>query len=128
MSVTVQREQFDIGQETNALVTGRPEIGGVASFTGYVRDFSAESGVVAMTLEHYPGMTERMLEAIEAGEAAVTAQAMRPTSERITEDVLEGPLGFGMFDTDESGAGGDDADAPGPIAALVDEADDAEEE
>ncbi len=66
MSVTVQREQFDIGQETNALVTGRPEIGGVASFTGYVRDFSAESGVVAMTLEHYPGMTERMLEAIEA--------------------------------------------------------------
>jgi molybdopterin synthase catalytic subunit len=66
MSVRVQAETFDTGAEIDALVAGRSSIGGVASFIGYVRDFSEESGVVALTLEHYPGMTERMLEKIEA--------------------------------------------------------------
>ena len=66
MAVRVQAERFDTGAEIDALVAGNGAIGGVASFTGYVRDFSTESGVVAMTLEHYPGMTERMLEGIEA--------------------------------------------------------------
>jgi len=65
MAVRVQAERFDIGAEIETLVAGNAAIGGVASFTGYVRDFSTESGVVAMTLEHYPGMTERMLEQIE---------------------------------------------------------------
>ena len=65
MAVRVQSERFDTGAEIEALVAGNSAIGGVASFTGYVRDFSTESGVVAMTLEHYPGMTERMLETIE---------------------------------------------------------------
>jgi molybdopterin synthase catalytic subunit len=66
MVVRVQSECFDMGSEIDAMVAGNTAIGGVASFTGYVRDFSTESGVVAMTLEHYPGMTERMLEQIEA--------------------------------------------------------------
>jgi len=66
MAVRVQPDRFDTGAEIEALVGGNTAIGGVASFTGYVRDFSTESGVVAMTLEHYPGMTERMLEQIEA--------------------------------------------------------------
>ena len=38
------------GAEIEALVQGKPQVGGVASFTGYVRDFSEASGVVAMTL------------------------------------------------------------------------------
>lgn len=66
MAVRVQAERFDLGAEVDALIAGNAAIGGVATFTGYVRDFSTESGVVAVTLEHYPGMTERMLEQIEA--------------------------------------------------------------
>ena len=65
MTVRVQAERFDTGAEIDTLAAGNTAIGGVASFTGYVRDFSTESGVTAMTLEHYPGMTERMLEQIE---------------------------------------------------------------
>ena len=65
MSVRVQEEVFDIGEAIASVVAGRTDIGGVATFAGYVRDFSTESGVTAMTLEHYPGMTERMLEQIE---------------------------------------------------------------
>ncbi|HKK29821.1 MAG TPA: molybdenum cofactor biosynthesis protein MoaE [Alphaproteobacteria bacterium] len=66
MAVKVQTQRFDTGAEIEALVADRRHIGAVTSFTGYVRDFSSESGVIAMTLEHYPGMTERMLEKIEA--------------------------------------------------------------
>ena len=64
MTVRVQAGRFDTGAEIEALVRGKPQVGGVASFTGYVRDFSEASGVVAMTLEHYPGMTERQLQRI----------------------------------------------------------------
>jgi molybdopterin synthase catalytic subunit len=66
MAVRVQAETFHIGAEIDAIVAGRGDIGGVATFIGYVRDFSTESGVTALTLEYYPGMTERMLEKIEA--------------------------------------------------------------
>jgi molybdopterin synthase catalytic subunit len=65
MSVRVQREDFDIGVELDALTRGATGIGGVASFVGLVRDMADGSDVSAMTLEHYPGMTERQLEAIE---------------------------------------------------------------
>jgi len=66
MSVSVQREDFDVGLEYARFVAGRTDVGGVALFVGQVR---AESGqVAAMTLEHYPGMTERQIDAI-AGEA-----------------------------------------------------------
>lgn len=70
MSVSVQHEAFDVGREIAALTAGAHGIGAVASFIGLVRDMheGAESvaNVSAMTLEHYPGMTERALEEIVA--------------------------------------------------------------
>jgi len=69
--IRVQREDFDIGAELDALTQGRSDIGGLAMFAGLVRDFvgkdKAGGGEVsAMTLEHYPGMTEKRLAEIEA--------------------------------------------------------------
>lgn len=67
MSVSVQEADFDVGAETQALSAGRLEVGAVATFVGLVRadKLSGEgSEVSAMTLEHYPGMTEKSLEAI----------------------------------------------------------------
>lgn len=66
MSVRVQREDFDLGAEVAALRAGNPAVGAVASFIGTVRDVSEGSAVSAMELEHYPGMTEKALEKIEA--------------------------------------------------------------
>jgi len=53
MRISVQKEDFDLGVEVKA-ISHNPKIGAVASFVGMVRD-------VAMTLEHYPGMTERAI-------------------------------------------------------------------
>jgi molybdopterin synthase catalytic subunit len=64
--IRVQREDFDIGAEIAALTEGRHAIGGVASFVGLVRDIAGGAAVGAMTLEHYPGMTEKKLVEIEA--------------------------------------------------------------
>jgi molybdopterin synthase catalytic subunit len=64
--IRVQAEDFDTGAELEALTRGRRQVGGVASFVGLVRDISDGDGVSAMTLQHYPGMTERQLEKIEA--------------------------------------------------------------
>lgn len=63
MSVSVQTDDFDVGAETAQLTAGRSDCGALASFVGIVR--GASDGVLAMTLEHYPGMTERALAAIE---------------------------------------------------------------
>lgn len=65
MTVRVQREAFDTGAELAALSDGRTDIGGVCSFTGLVRDLNEGAGVSTLTLEHYPGMTEKMLLRIE---------------------------------------------------------------
>ena len=62
--VSVQQEDFDVGAEIARLGEGRLDVGAVASFVGLVRDANDGSGVRAMTLEHYPGMTERALEGI----------------------------------------------------------------
>ena len=64
MTVRVQREDFEIGAEIAALRRGDGAVGAVASFIGTVRDVNEGSGVAAMTLEHYPGMTEKALESI----------------------------------------------------------------
>jgi len=64
--IRVQHEDFDIGAEIAALTQGRTDIGGVASFIGLVRDVVGSESVGAMTLEHYPGMTEKKLQEIEA--------------------------------------------------------------
>jgi len=66
MSVSVQEQDFDIGAEISALTRGRHQVGALATFTGLVRDMNDGSGVHAMTLEHYPGMTETALEEIVA--------------------------------------------------------------
>jgi len=64
--IRVQRKDFDIGRELSALTAGKTRIGGLCSFVGLVRDMAGDSGVGAMTLEHYPGMTEKRLAEIEA--------------------------------------------------------------
>jgi len=66
MTVLVQEADFDPGVEMAALSAGRTDVGGVACFVGLVRDIAGGATVTAMTLEHYPGMTERQLEEIEA--------------------------------------------------------------
>lgn len=64
--IKVQREDFDIGREIAALTDGNHAIGGLAMFVGLVRDLAEHGRISAMTLEHYPGMTEKRLEEIAA--------------------------------------------------------------
>jgi len=69
--IKVQEEMFDVGAELAKLSAGRTDIGAVASFTGLVRDIVSQEGageqsVSALTLEHYPGMTEKKLAEVEA--------------------------------------------------------------
>jgi len=64
--IRVQREDFDAGTEIAALTRGNPRIGGLACFVGLVRDMQGADRISAMTLEHYPGMTETQIAAIEA--------------------------------------------------------------
>ncbi|HEY4998083.1 MAG TPA: molybdopterin synthase catalytic subunit MoaE [Usitatibacter sp.] len=66
--VRVQEGDFDTGRELEALTRGRRDVGALASFVGLVRDVSDGATVSAMTLEHYPGMTQKALEDI-CGEA-----------------------------------------------------------
>jgi molybdopterin synthase catalytic subunit len=63
--VRVQQQSFDVGAELAGLSAGRTDIGALASFVGLVRAHGGEP-ITAMTLEHYPGMTERKLAEIEA--------------------------------------------------------------
>ena len=64
MKIVVQTETFDLGAEVDAMRLGRSDIGAIASFVGLARDINEGSGVQAMTLEHYPGMTEKALAAV----------------------------------------------------------------
>jgi len=64
MTVRVQTDDFDAGAEILRLRRDNPRVGAVASFIGLVRDISEGEAVSEMTLEHYPGMTERALEDI----------------------------------------------------------------
>ena len=66
MVVRVQKEDFDVGAELTALTDGKTAVGGITSFVGLVRDLGGEGALKAMTLEHYPGMTEKMLGEIES--------------------------------------------------------------
>lgn len=66
MSVRVQTEDFDIGAAVAQLRKGNAKIGAIASFIGLVRDMNEGDDVSTMTLEHYPGMTEKALEDIVA--------------------------------------------------------------
>jgi molybdopterin synthase catalytic subunit len=62
--VSVQTADFDLGAEVAALRAGDPGVGAVAAFVGTVRDCNDGQGVSSMELEHYPGMTERAIEAM----------------------------------------------------------------
>ena len=70
--IRVQREDFDPGAEMEKLSAGRTDIGGMAAFVGLVREMAPTKDggepvrIEAMTLEHYPGMTEKKLAEIEA--------------------------------------------------------------
>ena len=62
MTVRIQTADFDINAEIAALRRGNPKVGAVASFIGVVRDVNEGDAVSEMTLEHYPGMTEKAIE------------------------------------------------------------------
>lgn len=62
--VRVQEADFDIGAEIAAMRRDNPKIGAIASFVGVVRDINDGDAVSTMTLEHYPGMTEKSIGAI----------------------------------------------------------------
>ncbi|HZA96578.1 MAG TPA: molybdopterin synthase catalytic subunit MoaE [Burkholderiaceae bacterium] len=64
MTVRVQHEDFDAGVEIARLRANNPRVGAVASFIGIVRDLNEGAAVGSITLEHYPGMTEKSLAAI----------------------------------------------------------------
>jgi molybdopterin synthase catalytic subunit len=64
MTVRIQAADFDVGAEVGALRRGNPKVGAVASFVGVVRDVNEGGAVSEMTLEHYPGMTEKSIEEI----------------------------------------------------------------
>jgi molybdopterin synthase catalytic subunit len=62
--VSIQTQDFDLSVEVANLRSGDAQVGAIASFVGTVRDRNDGSGVSAMELEHYPGMTERAIEAM----------------------------------------------------------------
>ena len=63
--IRVQSEDFDIGAEIRELTHNKHNIGGVCSFVGLVRDVADGDQIENLMLEHYPGMTEKLLESIE---------------------------------------------------------------
>jgi len=64
--IRVQEGDFDIGGEITRMTEGNVEVGALACFVGLVRDIAGDDKIESMTLEHYPGMTERQLEQLEA--------------------------------------------------------------
>jgi molybdopterin synthase catalytic subunit len=64
VSVRVQVEDFDVAHEIAQLRAGNPRVGAVAAFIGIVRDLNDAADVRTLTLEHYPGMTEKSLAGI----------------------------------------------------------------
>ena len=64
--IRVQTKDFDVGRELEKLAHGNLSVGGVCSFVGLVRDMAGDKAIEAMTLEHYPDMTEKALAGVEA--------------------------------------------------------------
>lgn len=64
MLISVQTEDFDVTDVSRQLCGNRKDIGAVVTFSGLVRDQSPDQNLIALELEHYPGMTEKALEEI----------------------------------------------------------------
>ena len=64
MRVTIQQQDFDLAAELASLRTGNAGIGAVVSFVGLVRNFSGDAAIENITLEHYPGISEKALDKI----------------------------------------------------------------
>lgn len=64
MKILIQLEDFDAGAEMRAISRANPKVGAVAAFVGLVRDVNEGAPIAAMTLEHYPGMTDKALAGI----------------------------------------------------------------
>jgi len=62
--IRVQTETFDVAEVIDGLRAGNPAVGAIVSFIGLVRDLNDGASVETMTLEHYPGMTEKALQGI----------------------------------------------------------------
>jgi molybdopterin synthase catalytic subunit len=63
--IRVQEEDFNVGAEIQHMTDGKVDVGALACFVGLVRDVAENDHIESMTLEHYPGMTERQLEKLE---------------------------------------------------------------
>ena len=76
--VSIQTEDFDVSTELAALREGDKAVGAVCSFVGTVRDRNEGASVSTLELEHYPGMTEKSIEAmIDAAHARFDIRAAR---------------------------------------------------
>ena len=64
--IKIQLGDFDISSAICGMTEGKYNIGGLACFVGLVRDIASDQRIKSMTLEHYPGMTERQLEKLES--------------------------------------------------------------
>ena len=103
MKIAVQTEAFDLNTEVAALYQTNPKVGAVASFIGLVRDINEGQGVSTLSLEHYPGMTEKALAQIvedarqrwEVLDASVIHRvgALRPTDPIVLVAVASGHRG-----------------------------------
>jgi molybdopterin synthase catalytic subunit len=79
--VSIQTQDFDLAAEVAALRAGDARVGAVCAFVGTVRDRNDGASVSAMELEHYPGMTEKAIEAmIDAAHARSTSIRARASS------------------------------------------------
>ena len=67
--IKVQEQDFEIGAELASLTDGNTAVGGLGCFVGLVRDMANDEQISSMTLEHYPGMTEKQLAATIEAEA-----------------------------------------------------------
>jgi len=63
-SIRIQEKDFDVSAEIASMRKGDPRVGAVVTFLGTVRDMNDGSSVKGMTLEYYPGMTEKALQEI----------------------------------------------------------------
>jgi molybdopterin synthase catalytic subunit len=61
MKISIQTQDFDLGEEVRLLNQGQPDVGATASFIGLVRDNNLDDQVSGLHLQHYPGMTEKAL-------------------------------------------------------------------